>query len=745
MGLFDKPSRVPPQRRRWLPPSAAAVSSGVGSASFALSATAAAPFGVGAGALSVSATGGGAWLHAGTGSAALSLTSLAVSSNIFPLAISADDRHLVQADGTPFLICADSTWSLGVNMPTGSVASYLNTITGQGFNAVMMNAIEHHYSVVKPPKDVDGNLPFTLTMNGATYTGSPNGTPAASGTQTQFTADAYSNINNQAPDPTQINNTYWTRIETILSACLARNVAVFVWPMYLGFHGNQEGWISELVVWDAVIGAGGFTGQSFADPTKSKMWNYGAWLAARWAAYPNIIWVAGGDFGSNGQTMNAAQAAAVKGCIDGMKSQAPTALWTAHWDRPCISDDTAISGVTWDLNFAYGDDATAEVSRRAYAVTATKPAFFGEGYYEAGLFGGSAPYRRYLWWGMLGSIGGAFYGHEQLWRFDDGTPGTDWTTLLATTARLDAQRQFAFFATKPWHRLKPSGLGGMGTLITVGGGTASPQSTTYIAAACTALGDLLLAYMPPAHSGTMTVDMTKLGAAAVARWFDPTNATFTAAGTFPNTGTQAFTRPGNNSAGDGDWLLVLETSTGTASITTTATAVGAAIVAVDGTASIVITGQGVGQSQAQASGSASFALAATAVSGVVIQGVGSSTLSLAASAVGARTVTAAGAGSFAYAATAVATATATAVGQATLTLLATAEGSSTGTGPATGAAAFTTTATGVAAWLAAVTGTAAVTFTAAAISTVQEPAEVEPGTFAALVAEMDDLIIEHLG
>jgi hypothetical protein len=43
-----------------------------------------------------------------------------------------------------------------------------------------------------------------------------------------------------------------------------------------------------------------------------------------------------------------------------------------------------------------------------------------------------------------------------------------------------------------------------------------------------------------------------------ARWFDPSNAAFTAIGSFANTGTQTFTPPGNNGDGDGDWVLVLE-------------------------------------------------------------------------------------------------------------------------------------------------------------------------------------------
>jgi len=477
--------------------------------------------------------------------------------SIFPLTVSPNGRYLKKRDGTPFLICGDSTWSLSVNLSAADQATFLDDCVARSINSVMSNAIEHCFTVVKPPKDVDGNLPFTQRLDAASYTGSPNGTSGTNGTQGQFASDNYGSPASQSPDPTFINNTYWNRVDALLSACLSRNIAIFVWPMYLGFHGGQEGWITEMVQWDAVIGAGGFTGQSFADPSKSKMWNYGAWLGTRWAQYQNVIWVAGGDYGTNTQTLTAPQTAAVKSCIDGIKSQQPNALWTAHWDRPCKADDNLIPGTTWALNFCYTDDNTAEATRAAYS-SAAKPAYLGENNYEDGSFGGTLPFRKYLYWGFLGGIAGGFYGQEQLWRFDDGSPGTLWSTLLTKQGRLDAARQYAFWSTKPWYRLVPNGLGGIGTLITAGGGTASPQSTDYVAAAATAEGDLLLAYVPPAHTGSVTIDMTKLGAAVTARWFDPSNATFTSIGSFANTGTHAFTVPGNNSAGDADWLLVLD-------------------------------------------------------------------------------------------------------------------------------------------------------------------------------------------
>ncbi len=644
------------------------------------------------------AVGVGASIAAGVGSAAGVATAAAVAGtgSIFPLTIESGGRYLKKNDGTPFLICGDTTWSLFVDIPLADVNTFLATITGQGFNAVSGNAIEHHYTTVKPPKERGGNLPFTKRLDGATYTGSPNGTTGASGTQGQFASDNYSSIGTQAPDPTFPNSTYWQACETILDACLAHNVAVFVWPGYLGFHANDEGWMSEMVAWDAVTGAGGFTGQSWANATKSKMWNYGAWLADRWKAYPHIVWVMGGDYGSGSQTLDTSQKAAVESLMAGLKSVSgqQSLFYTAHWDRVSIATDTALTAGSFDINGSYNGEEVAETTRRAYAHSPTSPAMVIEYFYENDLFGGSVPYRKYMYWGFLSSIAGGLFGEEQIWRFDDGTPGTDYTTLLATQGTLDAQRQFAFWNARPWHRLVPSGLGSIGTLITAGGGTASPQSTTYVTAAATPEGDLLLAYLPPDHTGSVTVDMTKLSATMQARWFDPANAAFTTIGAFANTGTHAFTTTGNNSAGDADWLLVLETIAGAAAGTSTAAATGASTAAGAGTAAGTATATGAGASLVAGTGTAAGTSTAVASAATVLTGDGT--------AAGAGTAAGIGAALAAADGTAAGTGAAAAVGAA----LAVGVGASSGTGAAVGAGAA----------IAAGAGTAAGTATATAAS-----------------------------
>jgi hypothetical protein len=71
-------------------------------------------------------------------------------------------------------------------------------------------------------------------------------------------------------------------------------------------------------------------------------------------------------------------------------------------------------------------------------------------------------------------------------------------------------------------------------------------------------GTLGLAYCPAATP--VTVELSKFVGQVQARWYDPTNGKFQRIADSPlsNTASRRFTPPGKNSAGDNDWVLVLE-------------------------------------------------------------------------------------------------------------------------------------------------------------------------------------------
>jgi hypothetical protein len=75
---------------------------------------------------------------------------------------------------------------------------------------------------------------------------------------------------------------------------------------------------------------------------------------------------------------------------------------------------------------------------------------------------------------------------------------------------------------------------------------------------------LAVVYTPASH--TLNIALTNFSRTVSSRWFDPTANTFTAisGSPFANSGTHDFTTPGNNSAGDGDWVLLLEAQPPTA-------------------------------------------------------------------------------------------------------------------------------------------------------------------------------------
>lgn len=119
-----------------------------------------------------------------------------------------------------------------------------------------------------------------------------------------------------------------------------------------------------------------------------------------------------------------------------------------------------------------------------------------------------------------------------------------------------------FFDALPWWNLIPDQTH---TVVTAGLGTyGNPQTrvsqSNFCTAARTTDGSFVVAYMPTAR--TITVSMASLKAPALAKWFDPTNGTYTTipGGPFANTGTWRFMPPGKNSQGDSGWVLLLDAS-----------------------------------------------------------------------------------------------------------------------------------------------------------------------------------------
>src|SRR5688572_27277011 len=90
----------------------------------------------------------------------------------FPLRVGPTQRYLVDALGQPFLLHADTPWSLMVALSTNEVETYLETRRTQGFNAIIVNLIEHEFGGVDnsfgAPKNRNGDGPFLTPQDFAT-------------------------------------------------------------------------------------------------------------------------------------------------------------------------------------------------------------------------------------------------------------------------------------------------------------------------------------------------------------------------------------------------------------------------------------------------------------------------------------------------------------------------------------------------------------------------------------------------
>jgi hypothetical protein len=462
----------------------------------------------------------------------------------YPLKRSSNARYLVDQNGVEYPILGRALWEI-LTETASEARRALDDTVAKKFTAIEMRLINSDGSGgVRAPFANNGTLlPFTNTLGGATWTG---GMPPTS---------PYGNINTDAPDLTTPDATYWAFVDAFLNDCLARQILVFAFPAYVGFKSTTQGWMDEMV-------ANGTT----------RMQTYGAFIANRYKNQPNIVWMFGGDRGTGSNPFTAGEILVEQALIDGMKSVSGQLSINidAEWNTDAIfTDQTDFNyGTTYQLlNGAYSfQGLTANQARRAFTDN-RGPAHLLEGPYdEEGPDGNNVntnatqPVRRFNWWGWLGSIGGYVTGNGFVWPFNKPGNANDWDLHLNTIGAQDLGRLNGYVRSHDWKRLIPSGLGGMRTLITAGGSTVT--SSDYVGAACSSDGKLLVAYVPPAHTGNITVDCGSLSGNARGRWFNPFTASYTdiTSGNYTLTPTsQTFTPPGDNGSGFSDWVLELDT------------------------------------------------------------------------------------------------------------------------------------------------------------------------------------------
>ena len=447
----------------------------------------------------------------------------------FPLKVSNDKRYLVDQNDQPFPILGRTAWFI-ISQPESGYKKFLDNSIDHGHNAIEMAVITHWPMGNHAPFNGNGDLPFLKRLNGKDWDGKLT----------------YSSIKSEAPDLLAPNEKYWTFVDDFLSYCESKGILIFMFPGYVGYNGEEQGWMKELV-------ANGI------ERTQA----YGAWIAHRYKNRKNIVWMLLGDMGKFNQEQRNAEGALIKGLKSVTDQQ--SIQYTAESYSGQNAADNADFGNEMTLNASYTWELKVPVpyiARKAYAHKPVMPSFLlEEPYDEEGPDGNNynpnatQPVRRFQWWGWLSAIGGYISGNGYVWQFVDPV----WEQHLNTQAALDMSRLNHFIRSIDWWQLVPSGLNGMETLITDAKNI--DTSAAYVSAAAAKDGSILVAYIPPTHKGSITVNMKILADKMYGYWFDPTTGMYTSIGDVPitNKSVHSFTPPGKNSRGEGDWVLVLLT------------------------------------------------------------------------------------------------------------------------------------------------------------------------------------------
>ena len=442
----------------------------------------------------------------------LLMTCVAVTAGAAPIPSvkrSSNRRYLIDPNNLPFLIAGDSPQSLMVNISTTDADMYFANRQSHGFNAVWINLLCTTYTAGNADGSTyDAILPFTGYLPGG--------------------------ANDLAHyDLTTPNEAYFERVDQMLNLANKYGLVVFLDPIETG------GWTTTML-------------NNGAKNCRA----YGEYLGERYESFTNIVWMSGND---DFMWPNAIQDIAVSSVALGIKQKDGSHIHTLELSSPGGSLDDPRWASIVKLSGSYTYNPTYAQVLKDYQRKKFEPVFLVEANYEFESLSGpvttAAVLRQQEYWANLSGATGQLYGNHATWTFESG-----WQSLLDTPGAIEMAYVGQLFGPRAWYKLIPDTDH---VVVTAGYGTFSSSdivaANDYLTAARTPDGTLVIAYMPTVRQ--ITIDMTKLSAPATARWYDPSNGTYTPIDGSPlsNTGTVDLTPPGNNSDGDGGWVLVLET------------------------------------------------------------------------------------------------------------------------------------------------------------------------------------------
>ncbi len=315
------------------------------------------------------------------------------------------------------------------------------------------------------------------------------------------------------------NEKYFRHADWVIRRAGEKGIQVFLDPIYLGYKGTDEGWIEEALV---------------NGPEKCRNW--GRYLGTRYREFDNIVWLLGADRDPQRARED------VDAVAFGIKEFDNRHLFTAGSEPEHSAMDRYQEGGWVDLNSTYTYGIVHQKVLDGYNRTPVMPNFLLETTYEGEHNASAVQIRRQAYWAILCGAAGQFFGNKPIWGFEPG-----WEKTLDSTGSQDMVWVKALFTSRPWFDLVPDQkhevvIDGLGEFT----------GLDYLAAARTADGGTVIAYLPNARD--FTVNLSKLaGTALQAWWYNPRTGKSAQAGRFATGAKQRFTPPA-----EGDWVLVLD-------------------------------------------------------------------------------------------------------------------------------------------------------------------------------------------
>jgi len=404
---------------------------------------------------------------------------------------------------------------------TSDIQLYLSTRKSQGFNFIWVTATDM------------GGHDHSPNNNWPTY-----GSGAAPFGATPFH---------------EMNETYFKHLDYVLQQAAAYGFEVLLMPAFVGsgptYCSDSSGWCRELQA-----------------ASTAKLRAFGAWLGRRYANYPNIIWLLGGDLDLVHYPGLQAKEEAIAA---GIRSADPNHLITIENEPGTTGSNSqdfkggsAWPSGSWQLDSFYhdvsgspGQGTMNRDANSAYTRSDHLPTYLLEDSLEGeNLSPSDLGQRTEKYQGILGGATlGAVFGNCVVWGLGfhypycpSWTNSMQWKTSFNTAGATGTQYLGKLFRSREFWKLVPDSSN---AVLKSGIGSGSTESV----AACTSDGQTCIVYDPRGNSQNPQIAMSHFSGAVHGWWFNPQTGSATDLGTLTEKGVHTFTPTDGN-----DWVLVLD-------------------------------------------------------------------------------------------------------------------------------------------------------------------------------------------